>query len=215
MINHPNMMNTAMVICNIEKEYFDAYRVEEDDIIAVTMMDLQKTLKKFESFKRLKIELAKDEAKLKFFAQDGKRRKRSSLKLVEIPEEYSAVSPDINYPIILRINSKEFRQSLQDCYEIASDEPLTIKMKDGNLIVSVETDMASNEDTWKVGEDLQVLLADEATSLVPIDEIFNTVNKSYSISDDITLSIKEDFPLTFTYSFDHGNMRFIIAPRLL
>jgi len=204
-----------MVILNLEKEYFDAYRVEEDDIIAVTMSDLQQTLKKFEAFKRLKIELDKDVAKLKFFAQDGKRRKQSSLKLVEIPEEYTAATPNIDYPIILRVNSKEFRQSVQDCYEIAKDEALIVEMREGNLIVSVESDMASNEDTWKVGEDLQVLLADEATVILPIDDVYSTINKSYTISENITLSIKEEFPITYTYSFDHGNMRFIIAPRVL
>ena len=174
----------------------------------------QKTLKKFDAFKRLKIELKVDEAKLKFYAQDGKRRKQSSLKLVDVPETYEPMNPTMEYPIRLQMDSRELRQSIQDCYETTDDAPLEFHMNENEFEVSVEGDMGSNNDTWKVGEDLTVLLADNAEVLLPIDDAFGCINKSYTIADKIAIGMMDSMPMAFTLTFKNGTIKFVIAPRV-
>jgi len=213
-INQTNPQKTAMVILNIEKGYFDAYRVEDETVFAVTMMDFQKTLKKFDKFKRLKIELSVDEAKLKFYSQDGKRRKQSSLTLVDVPDTYEPMNPKMDYPIRLQMDSRELRQSIQDCYDVTDDDPLEFHMNENEFEVSVKGIMGSNNDTWKVGEDLTVLLSDNAEVLLPMDDTQGCINKSYTIADKVAIGMKDGMPMSFTYTFKNGTMKFVIAPRI-
>jgi hypothetical protein len=211
-INQINPTRTAMISVNIGKEcaYFDGFQCE-DELIIVPMAGFQEALNTFNNFKRTVMELDRPNGVLKFLAKDGRKRKQTTLKLITEGEP-STEKVDLPYETIVKLNTIEFKNVIKDCASMG--EFVVFKSSKTELRAITKGEMGSNEDTWLVGDNMDVLSAADTISAFPLNSLKELSAKADKISEKVTVSLLTGAPMTLVYDFAGGIIKVIVAPVL-
>jgi len=209
-INQYAIDHTAIVIVHLAPEFFEGFIVEKEERVSVQLEMFQKTMKMFKNFKKMVFESDHDKAVLKLNSREGRKSKRTSLKLIDTPDYEAGVDiSGLKFETIIKLKADEFKSALSDAKDVGDDVLLTYI--NGKLNAFTESTLGANEDEWTV-DDMDVLISEKAGANFGIGMLQPIASKGNALSKSLTLSLGDNKPLKLVYNYTGGTLTYIIAP---
>jgi proliferating cell nuclear antigen len=209
----------ALVSLSLEFEGFEYFNCKENISIGLNIESLNKILNRARDDDRLTLKIEKDSMDLlclEFKNATSNRKNVYKLRLMDIDQSHLSI-PELDYNILLKLPSQEFRRICQDLMVIddsvvinAEKNESYVRFNAGNNIgeCNIEIKSQSNEEdpiTVNVGSDIDICFSLKYLLMF---------SKGSTLSQHVKISLLDGMPILLEYKFDNGYVRYYLAPKV-
>jgi proliferating cell nuclear antigen len=194
--------NVALVSFKIPASSFSSLEVDEQEIIGVNLDNLKSVLKRFSVGILL---LQTEENSLKVEIQE-KIKRTFNLALINLDEEEKAV-PSLDFKTNIDMSSFDFDSAIQDC-SIVSESCSFISQENKFIIEAKGLNSAKAEFS---SEEVKVVGLGKAKYST---EYLQKFAKSSRLTDRVSISFADDYPLQLKFFSPMFDLTFVLAPRV-
>jgi proliferating cell nuclear antigen len=194
--------NVALVSFKIPATSLSALEIDDQEIIGINLDSLKSVLKRYSSGVLL---FQTEENSLKVEMQE-KIKRSFNLALINLEEEEKSV-PVLDFKTNVEMNSFDFNDAIQDCAIVS--ESCSLISKDNKFIIeakglhSAKSEFSSDE--------VKVVGAGKAKYST---EYLQKFTKSSKLTDRISISFADDYPLQLKFFSSMFELVFVLAPRV-
>lgn len=206
----------SMIHCELDAVNFESFFCREPLTLGVNMSCLFKLIKSVTSNDVLCMQVrASNRHELQISIDSCERKSRTVylLKLLDIDEDFVSV-PRLKMESTISLNSVDFQRLMRDMSAIGSS--CRFQLKGSNLTLSCSGDFARQETTLQMtNEDVEGESKDISIDNTYTLRYLNLFSKSSSLCTQVSLCLRQSFPLLITYSVANlGRLRFLLAPKV-
>ena len=195
--------NVALVSFKLPASSFSQFEVG-NDILGVSLDSLKSVLRRCGASSSLVIQTFENILKLEIH---DKIKRIFSLALIDIEAEEKAV-PILDFSGHIEMNCVDFAESIEDCLIVADSCSLIIK--DGMFIIEGK---GLNSARSEFSSDEVKISGENCKSKFSL-EYLNKFSKAAKLSQNVSVSIANDYPLKLEFKNERLEMIFILAPRV-
>ena len=202
--------NISMVVLTILPSAFTEYTVNEPTKITINLEGLRQSLKRVKAEESLTLSLSSNKLNATII---GNSTKRFSIPLIETEETERKV-PELDFNVTIELDSKEFRDFIEDSSIVS--EAVSLRAADNTLNLSAGDTGRKVDIELKSDSDALVNMAiKEASSSIYSVDYLKRMSKSSSFADSVKMSFSSDYPLRLDFkALNQAQMSFILAPRI-
>lgn len=210
----------SLIELNLNKEYFEEYKAEEDPVLHINLKLLAMIMKCADSSDSITMNYNESKAKLEMSFSNDRRTNTYEVPLTDL--ETSAMEvPEIEHDYIMHISPKEMNKYISSMTSMGVSD-ITYTLNGGEANIKAEAE--------QINFNLQLLSGDEDESdrqLIHMEkegdeELTMTFSYVYiqkfmkgsTISDKIEMKFAEDMPLTVEFNFENGKLLYFLAPKM-
>ncbi len=203
----------AMVDLHIEPDAFDTYDCDGETKVGINIEELYSILRRANASDTVTLALNEEESKFSVTMQNSSTR-NFSLALLNLDEGDIPSTDDLEFTVAADIATDVLADAIGDAAVVG--DAVTVSSDGESISVAAEGDSADATFTIKEGSDgLMELDADgDAHSMFSLDYL-NKIIKAKKLSDTVTVSMGEDFPMRLDFEVPETlQLGFILAPRI-
>ena len=196
--------NVAMILFKLPSSAFSQLKIENDEILGVSLESLKAVLRRIKSGSILT--MIKEENELKLIIQD-KIKREFNLALIDVDSEEKPI-PNLDFTSKIEMSSTDFSEAIEDC-SIVADSCSFISEAD-KFIIRAKGSLNSfkSEFTDEVN-----IMAESASSKYSLEYLQKLV-KGTKISNKTVINFANDYPLRLDFATSSIELSFILAPRV-
>ena len=202
--------NISMVILTILPSAFTEYTVNEPSKITINLDGLKQALKRVRTGESLTLTHSNNRLNVTI---SGTSTRKFSIPLMD-NEETERKVPDLNFNISIEMDSREFKDFIEDASIVG--DAVSMRAAEGVFnLTSGDTGRKVDIDLRSGSEILQNLtIKESSTSIYSIDYL-KKMAKSSSFSETAKLGFSSDYPLRLDFkAMNQCQLSFILAPRI-
>ena len=199
--------NVAMIVYKLLGSVFVEYDMDEPVEIAINLDNLKQVLRRAKPADSLTLELL--ENKLKITLKSSSTR-IFTLSLISMHEERQKI-PELDFKCIVEMNSNLFDEAIEDM-DVVSDS-VAFEVKDDMFNIQAAGNISTAKVSFKSDDFIKINSKENVRSRYSV-EYLKKIIKGSKLSDKLTLSLSNDYPLKVEYKIvDKLLLGFILAPR--
>ncbi len=200
--------NVAMIVFKLFSTTFAEYNVKKPVELSINLSNLKQILKRAKPTDMLS--LALEENKLKVQLKGGSIR-TFFLPIIELDEKEQKI-PELEFAAVVTTSSSTLSESVEDVDIVA--ESVSFLAEPKKLTIKAEGDLSQANIVIDEDSDTKIKAKEKVKSKYSIEYLKKIVASS-KLSDNVTLSFANDYPLKIDYiSLDKLQLSFILAPRV-
>lgn len=197
--------NVAMVSFKLPVAAFAEFRIENDEVLGVSLESLKAVLRRCSAGSVLVMQ--KEENTLKLEIKD-KIRREFNLALIEIDAEEKEI-PSLDFSSKIEMASINFAEAIEDCSVVADScsfvsEPNKFIIQAKGSLNSFRSEFSSDESN---------IQAQQASSKYSL-EYLQKIIKATKITNKTVINFSTDYPLRLDFNTPFIELSFILAPRV-
>jgi len=209
--------HVSVVELNLHAEKFETYHCPTRQVLGVSMTSLFKLIKSTSNSDNISFLLKKNNtSELIIWIDNSDKNSKTEfhLKLLDLNEETLNI-PEVDFDYQVSLPSNDFQKLCRDMQNLS--EQIKLYIDNECIKISCEGDFASQDTV--IGETTHGLIYHTRGKEV-YENLFslkyiNLFTKSTNLSNNIDISIKENYPLVLRYSVANlGNVKFCLAPTI-
>lgn len=208
--------HVALVTFILHASSFQEFRCDGPQALGLSLEKLAKVLKAAENDDAVVIR-AEDNASRVSFVFEGKNEDKVSefkLNLMTMDTEHLGI-PEQEYSVVITMPSAQFAKT---CREMSGfSDTLVIDVTKMRVQFSVEGDDGEGVVTLRHrehGDNKTVLQVQDPVRMSYALRYLLLFNKSSALADEVTISLAPDLPLVVHYTFELGEMKYYLAPKV-
>tara|TARA_Y100000034_G_C6795867_1_gene356706 strand:- start:210 stop:947 length:738 start_codon:yes stop_codon:yes gene_type:complete len=200
--------NVAMIVYKLLGSVFVEYDVDEPIEIAVNLDNLKQVLRRAKPADTLTLELL--ESKLKITLKSGSTRV-FTLSLINMQEEKQKV-PELDFKCVIEMKSSLFDEAVEDM-DVVSDS-VAFEVQDDVFNIQAAGNISTAKVSFKSDDFVKINSKENVRSRYSV-EYLKKIIRGGKLSDTLTLSLSNDYPLKVEYKIiDKLSLATILAPRV-
>jgi len=210
--------HTILVHLKIQADRFDEWYCPQKHILGINMINLFKLVKTMSNNESIVLYLKKsDTAKLGIEILNGEKQMttRFALNLIELDVRPIAIPP-VQFSSIITMPSVDFQKIIRDMHTLG--ETVEIQSASQELVFRCKGDYAEQETIFSIGQN-GLTQTKSATEIVQGNFVlkhFVLFTKCTSLCSDISLYLKNDYPIIVEYNVAGlGEIKLALAPALM
>ncbi len=202
--------NVVMVVFKLLSSAFIEYNLEGNEVIAVSLDNLNAILRRLKGNDTLSLELDKEQNKLRI-GMSGDSNRTFNLSLIEL-EDKEQIVPDLNFSSKVITSSKVLEDAVEDVGIVA--ESISFGLNKERMMIKGEGNLSNAHVEFIGNEDTEIEAGDEVMAKYSIEYLKKLI-KGGKLSDKVTLQWDNDYPMKIEYNvMDKLALSFILAPRV-
>ena len=194
--------NVALVSFKIPATSFSSLAIDEQEIVGINLASLKSVLRRFSTGI---LTMQTEENSLKIEIQE-KIKRTFNLALINIEEEEKSV-PSLDFKTNVEMNSFDFDDAIQDC-AIVSESCSFISQNNKFIIEARGLHSAKSEFS---SDEVKVVGIGKARYST---EYLQKFAKSAKLTDKVSISFADDYPLQLKFFSSMFELVFVLAPRV-
>ena len=187
----------------VSKEVFDEYEIDDLLLLYIDLTELIKVLKRGNNKDTLIFEADENEITIKF-----KNKNVRTFSITQIDGVMdSKKPPNLSYSISFECDFDTIKSSLKDV-DLYSDR-LTFDCEDDLLVLNGEGGFGKYKNEYHLDNPVDT----HCVSTYSVDWLLRIFNTKLS-SNNLKISMGQDFPMLIEFSIDNIKMNYLVAPRL-
>ncbi len=197
--------NVAMVCFKLPVAAFSEFRIENDEILGVSLESLKSVLRRCSAGSVLVMRRIENELKIEI---TDRIKREFNLALIEIDDEEKPI-PNLEFASRIEMSSVDFAEAIEDCAVVADScsfvsEPDKFIIQGKGSLNSFRSEFSSDE------LNIQAQKASSKYSL----EYLQKIIKAAKITDKTIINFSTDYPLRLDFNTPFVELSFILAPRV-
>lgn len=202
--------NVAMVIFKLLSSAFSEYKVNDEKVVGVNLINLTQILKRVKPTDVLTLELDETKNRLKVTLK-GSSSKTFELGLLDIEEREQKV-PNLKFGSKVETNTLLFNDAIEDMDVIA--DSLSFHALNDSFVIQSEGNVSSGKVEISSDDETLVQLTSGAVNSRYSVEYLKKIIKGSKLANTVTLEFGQDYPLRAEYKvIDKLVLQFVLAPR--
>lgn len=202
--------NVAMVVFKLLSSAFSEYRVNDEKVIGVNLLNLTQILKRVKPTDVLTLELDETKNRLHVILK-GTSTKKFELGLLDIEEREQKI-PSLKFNARIETNTILFNDAIEDM-DVISDS-LSFQAMSDKFTIQSEGNISSGKVEIDADEETSVFLGAGAVNSKYSIEYLKKIIKGSKLANTVTLEFGQDYPLRAEYKvIDRLVLQFVLAPR--
>jgi proliferating cell nuclear antigen PCNA len=202
--------NVVLVVFRLLGSAFIEYEVEGNELVAVSLDNLNQILRRLKGNDTLGVELDKEKNKLRII-MSGDSSRTFHLSLIDIEEKEHQI-PELDFKNKIVTNSKMLEDAIEDVGIVA--ESVALSMDKEKMSIKGEGNLSNAHVEFSKGEDTEIESGEEASSRYSIEYLKKLI-KGGKLSDKVVMQWNTDYPLKLEYNvLDKLALSFVLAPRI-
>lgn len=202
--------NVAMVVFKLLSSAFSEYRVNDEKVIGVNLLNLTQILKRVKPTDVLTLELDETKNRLHVILK-GTSTKKFELGLLDIEEREQKI-PNLKFNARIETNTILFNDAIEDM-DVISDS-LSFQAMSDKFTIQSEGNISSGKVEIDADEETSVVLGAGAVNSKYSIEYLKKIIKGSKLANTVTLEFGQDYPLRAEYKvIDRLVLQFVLAPR--
>ena len=210
--------HTILVHLRLEADRFDEWHCPQKHILGVNMINLFKLVKTMSNNDSIVLYLRKsatDKLGIEILNGEKQMTTRFSLNLIEIDVRPFQIPP-VQFSSIITMPSVDFQKIIRDMHTLG--ETVEIQSASQELVFRCKGDYAEQETIFSIGQN-GLTQSKTATDIVQGNFVlkhFVLFTKCTSLCSDISLYLKNDYPIIVEYNVAGlGEIKLALAPALV
>jgi len=210
--------HTILVHLRLQADRFDEWYCPQKHILGINMINLFKLVKTMSNNESIVLFLRKsDTAKLGIEILNGEKQMttRFALNLIELDVRPIQIPP-VQFSSIITMPSVDFQKIIRDMHTLG--ETVEIQSASQELVFRCKGDYAEQETVFSIGQN-GLTQSKSATEIVQGNFVlkhFVLFTKCTSLCSDISLYLKNDYPIIVEYNVAGlGEIKLALAPALV
>lgn len=209
--------HVSLVQLDLHADKFEQYHCPERQVLGISMSSLYKLIKSISNSDNISFLLKKSNtSQLIIWIDNSDKNSKTEfhLKLLDLNEESLSI-PTVDFDFAMSLPSNDFQKLCRDMQNLSEQIKLIVDHE--CIRISCEGDFASQE--TMIGETTHGLIYHQRSEK-RYENIFslkyiNLFTKSTNLSNNIDISIKDNYPLVLRYSVANlGTVKFCLAPTI-
>ncbi|CAG9318330.1 unnamed protein product [Blepharisma stoltei] len=210
--------HVALVVLSLRSEKFEEYRCDRPQTLGISIGNLSKLVKVAGNDDSISLR-ADDEARVLILTFRGKNSERTSefqLNLLTLESEHLGVI-DQEYVAEITMPSLEFGRICRELAQITDTITIAADKEIVNFAVSGDIGSGSvaikPNDSDKPDEKC-IIKVSELVSMNFALRYLNLFNKASMLSNEVSISLSPEVPISLQYEFELGELRYYLAPKI-
>ena len=210
--------HVALVALMLRASEFEEYRCDRPQTLGVSIANLAKLLKIAGNDDSI-ILRAEDEASVLTLVFTGKNNEKMcefNLNLLTLDAEHMGI-PEQEYSAEVKMSSSEFSRICRELTQVS--DTLNLAVDKETVKFSISGDIGGGSITMRANpsdkaDERLILSVQEPVAMAFALRYLNLFNKASSLSDEISLSLSPEIPVVLKFSFDLGELKYYLAPKI-
>lgn len=203
--------HVALINLTIRKKFFETYVCKSSLKISVSINEFTKIIKFGRSNALLKLKVDENSDFLQISFDEGEKTSNYKLRLINKDEE-EFVPPEIEFDAKIKMDSKELKKICLALVDIDHSIKITSDKKRAKFQIYGKR----NHGLYEIrggNEKNKIKASKEVSGVFPL-KYLNYFCKGACLNNVVIIKIAEKKPLLMKYKFDHGNIKYMIAPKI-
>jgi len=197
--------NVAMVSFKLPHTAFSEFKVEQNEVLGVSLDSLKGVLRRIKAGSVLLMEKQENELKLEI---KDKINREFHLALIDIDEQEKEI-PNLSFASKVEMNSSDFAEAVEDCAVVA--DSCAFVSKDGKFIIQGKGSLNSFKSEFS--DEVNIMQAENAASKYSLEYLQKLV-KATKLTEKVGINFSNDYPLKLDFNTNFFELSFILAPRV-
>jgi proliferating cell nuclear antigen len=211
--------NIALISVHLDSNGFEKFSCNRDTSIDVNLVLLNKILNRVNNEDSLTISVndeSLDTLNLEFTNMASKRKNCYELRLLEIEQNMLSI-PEVNYPVVVEMLSKEFRSVCQDLLVINDVVTITVTENENRVKFTTTSDVGDKGTIELQETDTENPVKISSGSDIEISfslKYLANISKAFVLSEQVRIYLEKEIPILLEYKMTNGYVRYYLAPRV-